>query len=76
LTIEEIGKIQRFLREFSVIPLDSQLGRIAAEIRRQCKLNLGDSIITATAQLTNSNLVTRDRELIKKSKNLIRIQTI
>jgi len=73
LTSEEINKIQRFLREFTVIPLDSQLGRIAAEIRRQYKFKLGDSVIIAAAQLTNSTLVTRDKEIIKKAKNLIRI---
>lgn len=75
LTAEEINKIQRFLREFTIIPIDSQLGRMAAEIRRQYGLNLGDSIITATAQLTNSSLVTQDKDIIKKAKNLIRIQS-
>lgn len=76
LTSEEINKIQRFLREFTIIPLDSQLGRIVAEIRRQYKLKLGDSIVAATAKLTNSTLVTNDKELIKKGNNFIKIQTI
>lgn len=75
LTSKEIDKIQRFLREFTIIPIDSQMGRIAAEIRRQYRLNLGDSIIVATAQLTNSSLVTQDKDIIKKAKNLIRIQS-
>ena len=76
LQTEDINKIQRFLREFTVIPLDSQLGKIAAEIRRQHKLNLGDSVIVATTKLINSTLITQDKEIIKKAKNLIRIQSI
>lgn len=76
LTSEEVNKIQRFLGEFTIIPLDSQLGKIVAEIRRQYKFKLGDSAVMATAQLTNSVLVTQDKELIKKGKNLVQIQTI
>ena len=76
LTSEEISKIQRFLREFTIIPLDSQLGKIAADIRRQHRLAIGDSVIIATAQLTNSTLVTQDKEIIRKVKNLVSIQSI
>lgn len=76
LTYEETNKIERFLREFTIIPLDSQLGRIAAEVRRKYKLNLGDSVIVATTQLTSSTLVTQDKEIVQKARNLIRIQTI
>ncbi len=76
LTSEEISKIQRFLREFTIIPLDSQLGKIAADIRRQYRLAIGDSVIIATAQLTNSTLVTQDKGIIRKAKNLVSIQSI
>ena len=74
LTIEEINRIQQLLREFTIISLDSQLGQISAEIRRKCRLSLGDSIVVATAKLTNSILATKDKEIIKKAKNLIQIK--
>lgn len=64
------------MREFTIIPLDSQLGKIAADIRRQHRLAIGDSVIIATAQLTNSTLVTQDKEIIRKVKNLVSIQSI
>ena len=76
LNIEEINKLQKFLREFTIISLDSQLGKLTAEIRRERKFNLGDSIIVATAKLTNSTLITQDKEIIKKAKNLIYVQAI
>jgi predicted nucleic acid-binding protein len=76
LTRDELRKIDRFLKDFTVIPVDSQLARLAAHIRRNRKINLGDSVIVATAQLTNSALVTLDRELLKKAKNLIRLYDI
>ena len=76
LTADEINRIRRFLREFTIIPIDSQLGKLASEIRRKCRLSLGDSIIIATAQLTNSVLVTQDMEIIHKAKGLVRLQSI
>lgn len=76
LSAKEISKIREFLREFTIIPLDSQLATICSEIRRQRNLRLGDSAVVATALLTNSTLITQDREIIRKSKNLIRAQSI
>lgn len=76
LTDEELSRMQKFLREFTIISIDSQLGRIASEIRRRCRLTLGDSIIVATTQLTNSILITQDKEIIQKAKNLVRLQSI
>ncbi len=76
LTTSEIAKIQRLLQELTIIPADSQLGRLAAELRRQYQFKLGDSIIVATARLTNSILVTRDKSLLKKAKQIISVKTI
>jgi hypothetical protein len=76
LTQEEVTQLQRFLQEFTIIPLDTQLAQIAAEIRRNSKIKLGDSIIIATAKLTNSVLVTLDKDVIKKAASLIKVQSI
>ena len=76
LTFAEIDTIHYFLREFTVIPLDSQLGKIAAGLRRRYRIKLGDSVIIATAKLTNFTLVTQDKGIISKAKDLVRIQTI
>lgn len=66
---EEITKIKRFIREFTAVPVDHQVGEIAAAIRRKTKISVGDSLVVATAILTHSSLVTQDKELIRKSKN-------
>ncbi len=76
LTAEEIFKIQRFLQEFTIIPLDTQLARLTAEIRRNCKIKLGDSVVIATAKLTNSILVSLDKDVIKKAGALVKVQNI
>jgi len=73
---EEISRIERFLQEFTIIPLDTQLARMAAEIRRNSKIKLGDSVVIATARLTNSVLVTLDKDVIKKAGALIKVQNI
>src|SRR3989344_193285 len=72
LTPEEIEAIERLLREFSAVPLDSQLGKLTASVRRTTKLALGDSVVVATAVFTNSTLVTRDREILKRAKGIVR----
>ena len=76
LTQEEIVKIQRFLQEFTIIPLDTQLARMAAGIRRNSKIKLGDSVVIATAKLTNSVLVSLDKDVIKKAGTSVKVQSI
>jgi len=76
LTAEEITIIERLFKEFTVIPVDSQIGKITADFRRKLKLSLGDSVIVATAYITGSHLVTLDREIISKAKNTVSIITI
>ena len=76
LMIEEILKIQRFLEEFTIIPLASQIGKIASEIKRKYNFKLGASVIIAIAKLTNSNLVTLDKSIINKAQSIIIIKTI
>lgn len=72
----EVERIERFLNEFTIMPLDAQLARIAAEIRRLTRLSLGDSIVAATAKFTNSSLITNNRELIRKANGVISVRKI
>lgn len=73
---EEIVKIKRFIQEFTAVPVDHQVGEIAAAIRRKIKTSIGDSLIIATAVLTHSSLATRDKELIRKAKTFTAIKSI
>lgn len=50
---------------FRIAALDYDLSLAAAEVRKKYKLKLGDSVIAATALVTNSALVTRDRQFLK-----------
>lgn len=59
-TEADIDIIKGFLRNFVVIDLTSEIGEIAANIRKQYKIKLPDAIIWATARHTNSLLVTRN----------------
>ena len=49
---------------------------MAAEVRRKCKTKLGDSVVIATAKLTNSVLVSLDKDVIKKAGTMIKVQSI
>ena len=66
LTTEESDRIEAALPLFSIIPLDSQAARKAAELRRLFKLKIADSIIAATALFTHSTLLTRNVRDFKK----------
>ena len=63
---DEERQILNLLNKFFIIPVDVQIADAAAHIRRTHKLKLGDSIIAATAILTNSTLVTRNLRDFKK----------
>ncbi|MBI3305008.1 type II toxin-antitoxin system VapC family toxin [Candidatus Parcubacteria bacterium] len=66
----EEKKIYRLLEQFVLVPVDAQMADIAALVRRRYGLQLGDSIIAATALLTNSSLVTRNVRDFKKIAEL------
>ena len=76
LTSSELTIIQNLVREFTIIPLDSQLGKLTADLRRQTSLSLGDSVIVATAELTGARLATRDKNIIKKARRFVVIEEI
>lgn len=70
LTPADVAEIEFLLTMVAVIPLDSQIARIAARIRREHKLKVPDSVIAATALFTHSTLVTRNTRDFKKISGL------
>lgn len=75
LSEEEARLIEDLLRTISLIPLDSQIARIAGMLRRTYRLKLPDSVIAATALFTGSTLLTRNSKDFKKIPPLL-IQAI
>ncbi len=73
LTTNELNKIEEFLQIVAIIPLDSRLARMAANLRRLYKIKTVDSIIAATSLYTGSALVTRN---IKDFQKIIGLKLI
>lgn len=70
-TKEECLVTESFLEEnFTSIPFDRYIAKIAAEIRRETKLKFPDAAIAATAIFTNTPLVTRNIRDFKKVPGL------
>ena len=67
---EETKLIEALLKSIAVIPIDSQIARIAGFIRRTYKIKIADAVISATALFTNSTLATRNTKDFKKITNL------
>ena len=64
---QELYAAEKFLEEnFSPVPFDRALARIAAEIRRNTKIKLPEAAIAATAISTHSQLVTRNMRDFKR----------
>ena len=62
LTEEEAIRLEAFLAAVHILPLTSQIARIAGDLRRShAGLKAFDSGIAATALFTHSQLVTRNR---------------
>jgi predicted nucleic acid-binding protein len=67
ITEEELLKIEEFLEEFIIIPVDENIASICSYIRRKYKTKLGDSIIAATTIYYNSPLSTFNIRDFKKN---------
>ena len=67
LAPSEQNLIKELLATISIIPVDSQIARLAAAVRRISHAKIPDSIIAATALFTGSTLLTRN---IKDFKNI------
>jgi predicted nucleic acid-binding protein len=57
--------MRQFLDLFLVIPVDKYVAEEVAVIRRSEGLKFPDAVIVATARLSNTPLVTRDKRLFK-----------
>src|SRR3989338_2824467 len=57
----DVRQFNEWLDSVKIVPVDSTLGRLAAELRRTHKLKIADSIVAATAHMYGAQLVTRDR---------------
>lgn len=70
LLADEEERIKELLSFFVLMPVDLQIGDAAAKFKRTDRLPLGDSIIAATAFLTNSPLVTRNLRDFRRIKEI------
>ncbi|HLD60775.1 MAG TPA: type II toxin-antitoxin system VapC family toxin [Patescibacteria group bacterium] len=71
LTSRERYLAEEFLEEnFTSIPVDRAVARLAANIRQTTKIKFPDAAIAATALFTHSPLVTRNVKDFKKVKEL------
>lgn len=69
----DIEVIERLLNALELIPVDSQIARLAGSLRREYRLKLGDSIIGATSIMFKAPLVTRN---VKDYRKVTEIEVI
>lgn len=70
LTPKDREEIKNAVSAMLVIPVDSRVSALAADIKRDFKMKLADSIIAATALFTQTTLLTRNVNDFKKIPNL------
>jgi predicted nucleic acid-binding protein len=73
ITEAQVMELEKFLDTFYNIPLDEEVVRLAAMLRREKVLTLGDAIVAATAITRKRTLVTRDKSLSNKVKSLVEV---
>ncbi|MEK7541343.1 MAG: type II toxin-antitoxin system VapC family toxin [Patescibacteria group bacterium] len=66
----ETEKIEALLGTVSIIAVDSQIARSAANLGKMHGLDTADSVIAATALFTGTTLLTRNVRDFKKAPNL------
>ncbi len=71
LSDEEAERIEQFLKTVSVIPMDSQIARMTAVVRKMYQLKMADSVIAATALFTGTRLVTRNTQDFQRVSQLL-----
>jgi len=67
---DDVRTFEKFVASTVLINLDFLIAELAAKIKRDHGLKLGDSIIAASSLFTGSTLVTRNVSDFKKVKNL------
>ena len=70
LSDEEAERIEKFLHTVSIIPMDSQIARLAGTIRKKYQLKIAESVIAATTLFTGTRLLTRNVGDFKKVPEL------
>jgi len=73
---EKVQDIENFLDLFNESHLSNDIALLSAQLRRNLKLPLGDAIVLATAISRKMVLVTNDKILTKKAKNLVEVLSI
>ena len=76
LSEDKLPTIEKFVNLFQEIPLDDDIVSVASLLRRKFKLPLPDSIITASAISRKMTLVTNDKVLAKKVKDLVKVLSL
>jgi len=66
-------EIRDFLSDFEIVYCNSEITEKSLEIRKSLKLKIPDAIISSSAILMNSILITADIEMIKKLANKVTI---
>ncbi|MEW6087112.1 MAG: type II toxin-antitoxin system VapC family toxin [bacterium] len=65
-----INKISEFLEEIDVITIDDKIIAKTVDYRKNLKLRVPDAIIAATAKIRDLALITADKSLIRKLKEI------
>jgi|SRR3989344_1647833 len=76
LTEKQAVELEKFLDSFDTFSISDEIARLAAMLRREKVLSLGDAIIAATAIIRKRTLVTRDKSFAKKVNNLVEVLSI
>jgi predicted nucleic acid-binding protein len=61
---DEADRVIAFTQKCVVVPLDTTLALLAADLHRQHRLATADAIVYATAQQQNADLLTCDRHFV------------
>ena len=76
LTEKQAMELEKFLDSFDSLDMNYEIARLAAMLRREKVLTLGDAIVAAAAIIRKRTLVTRDKSLSKKVRNLVEVVSI
>ena len=75
-TNDRVSTIHGLLSFFTIVPLNDEVENITIAIRRKTNLKLPDSIIAASAIITEAILITRDSRLAGVKWPGLKIQTL
>ena len=76
LSEDKIQEIEKFFNIFNQAYLSDEVVSLSARLRRNLKLSIGDAIVAATAISKRATLVTNDKVLVKKVKNLVNVLSL